>query len=150
MHYAYELNNFRIIQRVKNMKKLILTAVLIVLGLNVGCRLGCTPYDNCGPVYANPYNCTPNYRSGSVLNGATTNQGSVEYATPTNATPTPTVPATAPSTPVTSPTNDFIIPPVNPAPSATPATIPTTTYNRPEYRTNQLSFQSAYRARYPR
>ncbi|MBQ2619893.1 MAG: hypothetical protein IJF84_00985 [Thermoguttaceae bacterium] len=125
------------------MKKLILTAVLIVLGLNVGCRLGCTPYDNCGPVYANPYNCTPNYRSGSVLNGAATNPGAVEYA-PANA-----VPAAAPATvPATAPTNDSFTPSAHPAPSATPAPIPTTTYNRPVYRTNQQSFQSAYRAHY--
>ena len=125
------------------MKKLILTAVLIVLGLNVGCRLGCTPYDNCGPVYANPYNCTPNYRSGSVLNGATTNPGAVEYA-PDNA-----VPAATPGTvPATAPTNDSFTPSAHPAPSASPAPIPTTTYNRPAYRTNQQSFQSAYRAHY--
>ena len=133
------------------MKKLILTAVIIVLGLNVGCRLGCTPYDNCGPVYSNPYNCTPNYRSGSVLNGATANQGDVNYSTPTNAAPAPTTaPATAPTVPSTTPTNDFFIPPANPAPSATPAALPTTSYNRQPYRTNQQSFQTAYRARYPR
>ena len=123
------------------MKKLILTAVIIVLGLNVGCRLGCTPYDNCGPVYSNPYNCAPNYRSGSVLNGAATNPGAVETvpALPT-ATPT-TVPATAP-------TNDSFVPSAHPAPSASPAPIPTTTYNNQMYRTNQQSFQTAYRTQY--
>lgn len=123
------------------MKKLILTAVIIVLGMNVGCRLGCTPYDNCGPVYANPYNCTPNYRSGSVLNGATTNQGVIENV-PTNATGTP---AAAPST---APTNDSFTPPAQPAPSATPAAIPTASYNRPVYRSNQQSYQTAYRPQY--
>ncbi len=125
------------------MKKLILTAVLIVLGLNVGCRLGCTPYDNCGPVYANPYNCTPNYRSGSAFNGATTNPGTVEYA------PADAAPAQPPAAvPATAPTNDSFVPPAQPAPSATPATLPTTSYNRPVYRTNQQSFQTTYRAHY--
>ena len=125
------------------MKKLILTAVIIVLGMNVGCRLGCTPYDNCGPVYANPYNCAPNYRSGSVFNGATTNQGAVEYA-PANA-----VPANAPDVvPATAPTTDSFTPPAQPAPSATPAPIPTTSYNKPGYRTNQQTFQNAYRVQY--
>ena len=125
------------------MKKLILTAVLIVLGLNVGCRLGCTPYDNCGPVYANPYNCAPNYRSGSVFNGAATNPGTIEYV-PDNAAP-----AATPSTvPATTPTNDSFTPSAHPTPSASPAPIPTTSYNRSGYRTNQQSFQTAYRAQY--
>lgn len=125
------------------MKKLILTAVLIVLGLNVGCRLGCTPYDNCGPVYANPYNCTPNYRSGSAFNGATTTPGTVEYA------PADAAPAQPPAAvPATAPTNDSFVPPAQPAPSATPAALPTTSYNRPVYRTNQQSFQTTYRAHY--
>ena len=129
------------------MKKLILTAVIIVLGLNVGCRLSCTPYDNCGPVYANPYNCAPNYRSGSVFNGAVANQGEYEYV-PSNATGTPApTPAPAPST---TPTNDSISTPAQPAPSATPAPIPTASYYRPGYRTNQQSFQTAYRAQYRR
>ena len=125
------------------MKRLILTAVLIVLGLNVGCRLGCTPYDNCGPVYANPYNCTPNYRSGSVLNGATTNPAAVETA--------PAAPAATPAAaPATTPTTDTFTPPAQPAPSATQAPIPTTTYKKPAYRTNQQSFQTAYRPRLTR
>ena len=121
------------------MKKLILTAVLIVLGLNVGCRMGCTPYDNCGPVFANPFNCTPNHRSGSAFNGATTTQGAVEKV------PAPAQPA---ATPATTPTNDSFIPSAQPAPSATPAALPTTSYNRPDYRTNQQSFQTSFRTRY--
>lgn len=125
------------------MKKLILTAVLIVLGLNVGCRLGCTPYDNCGPVYANPYNCTPNYRSGSAFNGAATNQGAIEYA------PANVAPASTPSTaPATTPTNGTFTPPTQPAPSASPAQIPLSSNYRPDYRTNQQSFQAAYRTQY--
>lgn len=130
-------------QRIENMKKLILTAVIIVLGMNVGCRLSCTPYDNCGPVYANPYNCAPNYRSGSVLNGATTTQGAIEYA-PSNAAP-----AATPSTvPTTSPTNDSFTPPAHPTPSASPAPIPTSTNIKSGYRTNQQSFQTTYRYQY--
>ena len=118
------------------MKKLILTAVLIVLGLNVGCRLSCTPYDNCGPVYANPYNCAPNYRSGSAFNGAMVNQGEIEYA-PAEAAPTTTPAPKAPAA-------------TQPAPSASPAPLPTTSYNKPVYRTNQQSFQTTYRAQYQR
>ena len=120
---------------------------MIILGLNVGCRLGCTPYDNCGPVYANPYNCAPNYRSGSAFNGAAANQGTAEYA-PANAVPAP---AATPAVPKTTPTNDSFVPSAQPAPSATPAAIPTTSQYKPGYRTNQnqQSFQAAYRARYP-
>lgn len=123
------------------MKKLILTAVLIVLGLNVGCRMGCTPYDNCGPVFSNPFNCTPNHRSGSAFNGATTTPGAVENV-PVNA------PAQPAAVPATTPTNDSFVPPAQPAPSATPAALPTTSYNKPVYRTNQQSFQTAYRSQY--
>ena len=50
------------------MKKAVFSSVLFVVALSVGCRYCCTPYDNCGPVFANPHNCEWNYRSGSAFN----------------------------------------------------------------------------------
>jgi hypothetical protein len=36
-----------------------------------GCRMGCHPYDNCGPVWSGGacQTCNPNYRAGSILCG---------------------------------------------------------------------------------
>ena len=126
------------------MKRFLLLITVVVLGTTAGCRLGCTPYDNCGPVYANPYNCTPNYRSGSAFNGMSANQGTVEYATPNGTVAPANAPATAPATVPASGSAPAApkMGPVHPAPTAVPAAPPTQTY----YRTAP-SLQSALRAR---
>ena len=50
------------------MKKAVFSFILFIVAMSVGCRYCCTPYDNCGPVFANPHNCEWNYRSGSAFN----------------------------------------------------------------------------------
>lgn len=97
------------------MKQIILPIIIVAVGLFAGCRYGCTPYDNCGPIFSNPHNCDTNYRSGSVFNNAAAPiaaEGVIEAESP--------VPETIPGLSV--PAGSTVpAPAAAPAPSSVPA-----------------------------